>query len=152
MAHVDQDPGDGVAYRRDSWDGYPAARQRLLDTLVNTKASNPVVVDGDIHAFQIASLNAQANDLTSPVIASEFTTDSITSSGISQARLDQNRQSNPNLLFSESRQRGYTVLEFSQHAVRADLITVDSIRNQDAGRNLLARFVVEDGKPGPIKA
>jgi alkaline phosphatase D len=151
MAHVDLDPGEGVAYRRDSWDGYPAARQRLLDTLVNTKTNNPIIVDGDIHAFQVANLNAKANDPTSPIIASEFTTDSITSSGISQTRLDQNRQNNPNILFSDSRQRGYTLLDFSPHTMRADLVTVESIRTQDADRNLLASFVVENGKPGPVK-
>jgi alkaline phosphatase D len=152
MAHVDLDPSEGIAYRRDSWDGYPAARQRLLTSLVNTRVSNPVVIDGDIHAFQVANLNAKADDVTSPVIASEFTTDSITSSGISQARLDQNRQNNPNVLFSDSRLRGYLLLEFSPQSVRADLMTVESIRNLDAGRNLLASFVVENGKPGPVKA
>jgi alkaline phosphatase D len=151
MAHVDGDPGEGIAYRRDIWDGYPAARQRLLDTLANTKTSNPVVIDGDIHAFQVANINRIANDLSSPVIASEFTTDSITSGGISQARLDQNRSINPNLLYSYSQHRGYLTLEFERDQVRADLVTVESIREQNAGRNLLASFVVENGKPGPVK-
>jgi len=152
MAHVDLDPGEGVAYRRDSWDGYPAARQRLLDTLANTNASNPVVIDGDIHAFQVANLNRQANDLTSPVIASEFTTDSITSGGIGQNRLDENRKNNPNILFGDSRQRGYLSLEFTPKQVRADLVTVETIKRPDAARGLLASFVVEDGKPGPVRA
>jgi alkaline phosphatase D len=152
MAHVDGDPGEGIAYRRDIWDGYPAARQRLLDALANTKTSNPVVIDGDIHAFQVAQINRIANDLSSPVIASEFTTDSITSGGISQARLDQNRSINPNLLYSYSQHRGYLTLEFERDQVRADLVTVESIRDQNAGRNLLASFVVENGKPGPVKA
>jgi alkaline phosphatase D len=151
MAHVDGDPGEGIAYRRDIWDGYPAARQRVLDALANTKTSNPIVIDGDIHAFQVAHINRIANDLSSPVIASEFTTDSITSGGISQARLDQNRSINPNLLYSYSQHRGYMTLEFERNQVRADLVTVESIREQNAGRNLLASFVVENGKPGPVK-
>jgi alkaline phosphatase D len=152
MAHVDGDPGPGIAYRRDIWDGYPAARQRLLDTLDATKTRNPIVIDGDIHAFQVANINRIANDLNSPIIASEFTTDSITSGGISQARLDQNRALNPNLLYSYSQHRGYLTLEFERDQVRADLVTVESIREQNAGRNLLASFVVENGKPGPVKA
>lgn len=152
MAHVDGDPGEGFAYRRDIWDGYPAARQRLLDSLAATKTRNPIVVDGDIHAFQVANINRVANDLSSPIIASEFTTDSITSGGISQARLDQNRSINPNLLYSYSQRRGYLTLEFERDKVRADLVTVESIREQNAGRNSLASFVVENGKPGPVKA
>jgi alkaline phosphatase D len=152
MAHVDGDPGEGFAYRRDIWDGYPAARQRLLDTLDATKTRNPIVVDGDIHAFQVANINRIATDIESPVIASEFTTDSITSGGIAQSRLDQNRSLNPNLLYSYSQHRGYLTLEFERDQLRADLVTVDTIREQNAGRNLLASFVVEDGKPGPVKA
>jgi len=152
MAHVDGDAGPGVAYRRDIWDGYPAARQRLLDALAETRTRNPIVLDGDIHAFQVAQINRTANDLESPIIASEFTTNSITSGGISQSRLDQNRQLNPNLLYSYSQERGYTTLEFTRNTVRADLITVDSIRDQNAKRNRLASFVVENGKPGPLRS
>lgn len=151
MAHVDLDAQAGVSYRRDSWDGYPAARQRFLDALSNSKTRNPIVLDGDIHAFQVANLNAIANDPTSRVIASEFTTDSVTSFGISQARLDQNRAMNPNLLFSDSRRRGYLRLDVSRETVRADLINVESITQPDAKRSLLASFAVENGKPGPVK-
>lgn len=152
MAHVDGDPGEGIAYRRDVWDGYPAARQRILDTLANANVGNPIVLDGDIHAFQIANINRQANDLSTPIIASEFTTDSVTSGGVSQARLDINRQLNPNLLYNYSGERGYLRLDFTRTHVRADLITVDSIRERDANRSLHASFVVEDGKPGPVRA
>jgi alkaline phosphatase D len=151
MAHVDGDDGEGVSYRRDIWDGYPAARQRLLDTLANAKVSNPVVIDGDIHAFQVAQINRQANNLDSPVIASEFTTNSITSGGVGQARLDLNRKLNPNLLYNYSGHRGYLTMEFTAKNVRADLVTVDSIREKGAGRNLHASFVVENGSPGPVR-
>jgi alkaline phosphatase D len=151
MAHVDGDGGEGVSYRRDIWDGYPAARQRILDTLANAKVSNPVVLDGDIHAFQIASINRQANDLNTPVIASEFTTNSITSGGIGQARLDLNRKLNPNLLYNYSGHRGYLRMEFTPKFARADLVTVDTIRRKEAARSLNASFVVEHGKPGPVR-
>jgi alkaline phosphatase D len=152
MAHVDMDPGDGVAYRRDSWDGYPAARQRFMDTLTETKATNPVVIDGDIHAFQVADLNRQANDVATPVIASELTTTSITSSGISQRQLDQRRAFNPNVLLSDSSKHGYLLLDINRERMRADLVTVDTIKQPDSARGLMASYVVENGKPGPVKA
>jgi alkaline phosphatase D len=152
MAHVDLDPGPGVAYRRDSWDGYPAARQRFLDSVAGTKASNPVIIDGDIHAFQVANLNKQANDITTPVIASELTTTSITSSGISQRQLDQRREQNPNVLLSDSSKHGYLLLDIDRKRILADLVTVDTIKQPDAARGLIASYVVENGKPGPVKA
>jgi alkaline phosphatase D len=152
MAHVDTDPGPGVAYRRDSWDGYPAARQRLMDTLSETNAANPVIIDGDIHAFQVASLNKQANDVATPLIASEFTTTSITSSGISQRQLDQRRSFNPNILLSDSSKHGYLLLDITRERVHADLVTVDTIKQPEAARGLMASYVVENGKPGPVQA
>ena len=150
MAHVDLDPGPGVAYRRDSWDGYPAARQRLMDTLADTSVRNPVILDGDIHSFQIANLHRRANDITSPVIASEFTTSSITSGGISQRALDERRQANPNVLLSDSSRHGYLVMEFTRERAQSDLVTVDTIRQPQSPRGLLSRYIVENGKAGPI--
>jgi alkaline phosphatase D len=152
MAHVDLDPGPGVAYRRDSWDGYPAARQRFMDTLAETRAPNPVVIDGDIHAFQIANLHRQANDLSSPVIASEITATSISSGGVSQRALDERRAGNPNVLLSDSRYRGYLRVTLEAKSLRTDLIAMDDARQQDSTDSVLASYVVESGKPGPVKA
>ncbi len=152
MTHVDLDPGPGVAYRRDQWDGYPAARQRLLDTLATARVSNPVVVDGDIHAFQVANINAQANDITSPVIASEFTTTSISSFGFNQRSLDERLRVNPNILLADSSRRGYLLMDFMRERTHCDLVTVDTISEREARRGVMARYVVENGKPGPIVA
>ena len=52
FAHFDQS-GDGpLAYWADGWNGYPAARARLLETLAQRKTSNPVILSGDIHAVR----------------------------------------------------------------------------------------------------
>jgi alkaline phosphatase D len=152
MAHVDLDPGPGVAYRRDSWDGYPAARQRFLDMLAETKATNPVIIDGDIHAFQVANLNRQANDVATPIVASELTTTSITSSGISQRQLDLRRSFNPNVLLSDSSKHGYLLLDINRERIHTELVTVDTIKQPESARDLLASYVVENGNPGPVKA
>jgi alkaline phosphatase D len=152
MAHVDFDPGPGVAYRRDSWDGYPAARQRLMEAIIDTKLSNPVVLDGDIHAFQVANLHRQANDIASPVVASELTTTSISSPGISQAALDARRAINPNVLLSDARHRGYLRLDVRRGELSADLIAIDSIQTQQSPDHILASYAIEDGKAGPVKA
>jgi len=43
-------PSFPTGYNLDQWDGYPAARQRLLDTFASPEVNNPLVVTGDIHA------------------------------------------------------------------------------------------------------
>src|SRR5262249_40406131 len=35
----------------EAWDGYPAARQRLLSHLRDARIANPIVIGGDNHAF-----------------------------------------------------------------------------------------------------
>jgi alkaline phosphatase D len=64
----------------DAWDGYQAARQRLLGMLERIRPNNPVIVTGDIHAAWAASLLA---DFEAPegadMIAAEFVATSISS-------------------------------------------------------------------------
>src|SRR5262245_29465773 len=42
MASFDLDPGPGEMYSMDKWDGYPAARNRLMAFLSDRHPSNPV--------------------------------------------------------------------------------------------------------------
>ncbi|MFM7011194.1 MAG: alkaline phosphatase D family protein, partial [Betaproteobacteria bacterium] len=39
----------GQSYSNDGWDGYPAARQRLINSMRNTRLANPVMLGGDVH-------------------------------------------------------------------------------------------------------
>ena len=39
MAQADSKLGEGQRFYTDGWDGYPAARERLMDTLVATKVT-----------------------------------------------------------------------------------------------------------------
>jgi alkaline phosphatase D len=42
---------DDGRFWTDGWDGYPMARQQLIDTLHTSRASNPLVLSGDVHSF-----------------------------------------------------------------------------------------------------
>jgi alkaline phosphatase D len=152
MAHMDEQPGPGERYWTDGWNGYPVARDRLLDTLVATREANPVVLSGDIHAFVVANLNQRAADLDSPVVASEFTTTSISSQGVPQKAVDERLPENPNLLLANSERRGYLLLDADRERLQAELVAMESVARPDAGRSVLATFVVESGKPGPVRA
>jgi alkaline phosphatase D len=150
MAQFDQLPGAGRRAWTDGWDGYPAARRRLLQQMAKT--SNPVVIGGDVHSFNIAQLKLDFNDDASPIVASEFVGTSITSQAWSQERLAQYLPDNPHVVFADSRFRGYTRVDLTPRLWRADLRALDSVKTGDAPCRTLASFVVEPGRPGPLKA
>ena len=148
MAQFDQKPGPGRRAWTDGWDGYPAARRRLMDFLAERKIANPVVLGGDVHQFNVADLKADFDDLRSPVVASEFVGTSISSQGWPQERLEKYLPDNPHMKLVESRYRGYTRVEVTRKSMRADLRGLQTVKERDAPCSTLATFVVEDGHPG----
>ncbi|MBK8176382.1 MAG: alkaline phosphatase D family protein [Rhodospirillales bacterium] len=66
-------------YNVDAWDGYPAARQRLFDTLEILRPNNPIFVSGDIHSAWAANLLRDFDDQGSDALAAEFVCTSISS-------------------------------------------------------------------------
>jgi len=147
MAQMDEQPGPGRVAWNDSWDGYPAARRRLLESLA--AKSNPVVIGGDIHAFNVNQLKLDFDDPASPVIGAEFVGTSVTAQGWPQERVDALRADNPHVLLADSRYRGYVRVEVTPKELRADLRALEHVASREAKCTTLASFVVEDGKPGP---
>jgi alkaline phosphatase D len=152
MAQFDQKPGPGRAAWTDGWDGYPAARARLLNFIASNKIANPVVLGGDVHSFNVNDLKSDFDNPESPTVGSEFVGTSITSQGGSQDRLNTMLADNPHMKFSDSRFRGYLRVELTPDRWRADLRAMESVRAREAACNTLKSFVVEDGKPGPVPA
>jgi alkaline phosphatase D len=148
MAQFDQLPGEGRRAWTDGWDGYPAARARFLDTLVEQRVPNPVVLGGDVHSFNVNDLKRDFDDPRAPVVATEFVTSSITSQAWPQERLEPLLADNPHMKLVDSRYRGYVRFEISPHEARADLRAMESVARPDAACFTLARFAVEDGVPG----
>ena len=152
MAQFDQKPGPGRSAWTDGWDGYPVARQRLLTSLTERKVANPVVISGDVHSFNIAELKRDFDDPRSGVVATELVGTSITSQAWSHEELLKRLPDNPHIVFADGRVRGYVRVELTPKRLTADLRAMQSVQNRDATCSTLATFVVEDGKPGPVKA
>jgi alkaline phosphatase D len=151
FTHFDQS-GDGpVAYWADAWNGYPAARARLLQTLAQRATSNPVILGGDVHAFMVSDVNARPEDRESPIVATELVTTSISSVGPAQSSFDRWLVENPNVRLARSDQRGYLRVTLRPDHLHADLMAVDDITREDSGVHVLAAFDVEDGKPGVVR-
>ena len=150
MAQFDQKPGPGRAAWTDGWDGYPMARKRLLDFLVEKQIQNPIVLGGDVHSFNVNDLKSDFDKPDSPTIASEFVGASITSQAWSPDRLAPLLPDNPHMKYSDGRFRGYLRVDLAPDRWRADLRAMESVKAREAACNTLKSFVVEDGKPGSV--
>lgn len=135
-------------YWTDAWGGYPAARDRLLGQIENSRASNPVVVGGDIHAFAASNLHRSADDPASPIIAAELVTTSISSEGTPVSLLESHMRNNPAMLLGEPRYRGWLRLDVSPERLDASMMALDDPYAADSGARTLASFVIENGTPG----
>jgi alkaline phosphatase D len=152
MARFDQKPGPGRRAWTDGWDGYPAARERLLGFLAERRIANPVVIGGDVHHFNVADLKLDFDDPASKTVASEFVGTSITSQGWAQDRLDAFLPDNPHMKLVESRYRGYTRVEVTAREARVDLRAMETVKAPGGRCTTLASFAVEDGRPGAQRA
>jgi alkaline phosphatase D len=152
MAQFDQKPGPGRRAWTDGWDGYPVARKRLLGFLESNRIGNPVVLGGDVHAFNVNDLKTDFDNPASAAVASEFVGTSITSQAWPQERLSAFLPDNPHMKLVDSRYRGYMRVELTPAQMKTDLRAMESVTNPDAPCSTLASFVVEDGKAGPKPA
>lgn len=153
MAQLDVQPGDGKRVWTDGWDGYPAARRRLLESITSQKLANPVVIGGDVHMNFVADLTLDFDDAGSPVVASEFVGTSITSPpGNWQRNLPSILAENPHIKFARGDRRGYVRANIAAGRLGVELVGLDTVRKPDSRAEILARFVVESGKPGPKRA
>ena len=145
--------GDRQLVWTDSWDGYPAARRRLLESVVARKLANPVVIGGDVHMFWVTDLKPDFDDARSAVVATEIVGTSITSqNGRKQADVDALMGDNPHVRFGNPTKRGYVRIEATPQRMQVDLRAMRSVTQPRAAVDTLASFVVQDGVPGAQRA
>ncbi|MEO7242626.1 MAG: alkaline phosphatase D family protein [Variovorax sp.] len=148
MASAGVETKEGRRVWTDGWDGYPAARERLLAGAAAAGARNLVVLGGDVHRFVAADLRARPNDAASPVIASEIVGGSVTSHGASERAMARMLQSNSDIKLARADERGWALLDVTPRALRCELRATSHPVLQDAQFRTLAAFVVEGGRAG----
>ena len=137
----------GQPYNLDSWDGYPAARERLYRSF-RAAGSRPIVVSGDSHAFW-------ANDLFDDggtLIAAEIGVSSITSPSVgdnipSVPLGDLLAQAGEEVAFCDQRSKGFVRLTLTHETARADYIAVPILAKPYAATRI-AQFEVRADAPG----
>ena len=140
VAHV---PFAADLVNLDQWDGYPAARERLLAQLEGV--ANPVVITGDIHlsaAGTIATASGEplATELVGTSISSGFPLADAVESLVAEL---------PNVQYINARQRGYVVCELTADELRADFRLVSTTSEREATVETGVSLVVADGDPVP---
>lgn len=148
MSQADRKLGPGQEFYTDSWDGYPAARDRLMDMVVGAKVSNPLVIGGDVHSYWVADIKRDFNRPESETIATEICGTSITSSPPPEDIIQAAKSEGPHIKFATGLYRGYGLLTFSNKEIKADLVAVNDHRDANTTAKTIASFVVKDGKPG----
>jgi alkaline phosphatase D len=139
-------------FSMDKWDGYRACRQRLFTQLQQTRASNPILLSGDVHAHFGADLKLDFTNPQSPTVGVEFTNSSITSGGDGSdvaPTWERVRSQNPHLRFHSNR-RGYVSCTATPSEMRAEFRVVDRVSQPGAGIRGAGALVVEAGRPGAV--
>jgi len=132
----------------DGWDGYPAARTRLLDNLGPPPAGGVICMGGDVHRHVAANLRVRPGDDASPVVASEFVCSSVTTRGLSEVLTQLMRASNPDIAHARSDERGWALIDVQRGAVTCEFRATPHPAKAGAALRTQARFTVEAGRPG----
>jgi alkaline phosphatase D len=143
--------GTDPAYWTDGWDGYPRARERLLQSISAQRVRNAIIVGGDIHQATIADLKMNFDEDKAPVIATEIVAPSITSQGPAQKRTEAIMQENPHIKFADGMLRGYATLDLTPRRCVVRFRRVWTVKERDADVRNYGIFAVEDARPGAVR-
>ncbi|HEX8307203.1 MAG TPA: alkaline phosphatase D family protein [Allosphingosinicella sp.] len=122
----------GLPLNLDAWDGYPAARDRLLRSALDSD-SNLLVLSGDSHngwAFDL--------DLAGTPAGAEFAGMSVTSPGLeayapgvpSDRVVRALRARNPALKWADVQRRGYMALTLTRERATGEWLSLDTVRSR----------------------
>lgn len=132
----------GVPFNLDSWDGYPAGRERLYAAFAEAGVE-PIVLAGDSHAFWVNDLK----DASGRRAAVEFGTSSISSPSPGDhvpgvplgAALN---AANEEVVLCDQSAKGYILLTLTPEQARAELRTVSTIMAKPYRAGTLKTFTV----------
>jgi len=153
LAELEHLPYEDERYWNDAWDGYPVARRRLLDTVVDERVRNPVFFTGDWHSTFVNDLKLDFKDPAAPTVATEFVTPAITTGGDSTPYgpyYGPMVPFNPHIKYFEGDRRGYMKATVTRDELRIDLRFVSAVQDPTATGHTERTFYVEDGQPGAV--
>ncbi|WP_420033344.1 alkaline phosphatase D family protein [Streptomyces sp. cg28] len=134
----------------DSWDGYPASRDRVLQGARSARVENLMVLTGDVHVSYGLDIKQDFDDPDSATLGTEIVTTSITSGKDGSAKPSNwaaYLARNPHMKHYNG-QRGYVTVELGSSEARADFKTVSAVTVPGAPLTTAASLVTEIGNQG----
>jgi alkaline phosphatase D len=138
----------GLPLSLDSWDGYPAERERVYSAF-RAAGSVPLVLTGDSHAFWANNLS----DAQGRLAAREFGTTAVTSPSYADALPglpsgETIAAFNEEVLHNDQESKGFLHLTITPERATCDFVAVSTIHQRDFESRVTARF--EATPAGPI--
>lgn len=120
----------GIPFNPDSWDGYPAARQRLYQSFRDS-GSVPLVLSGDSHAFWANNLAGSGGDL----VARELGVSAVSSPGYGDVlpRLGLGPMlaaENADIFACDQSAKGFILIELTKSGLTADFMAVQTVKQR----------------------
>jgi len=130
----------GTPVNTDSWDGYPAERQRLFNHLSSQNIDNTVVLTGDIHTSWALDLK----NGNTPV-GVEFVTPSVTSPGSPINLSALITVQNPHIKYVELTKKGFVLVDIDTNRVQGDWYNVSTLDQMDPTNACVKSYVTANG-------
>ncbi|WP_236240001.1 alkaline phosphatase [Streptomyces sp. CC228A] len=144
-------PGGSYMFT-DQWDGYLAERREVLGHVHGSGMEDLVVLTGDWHSAFVDDLRPDFDDPSSPVIGTEFTAHSVSSSAYSADWNAANGplmgRANPHLKYFEGNRYGYDVYEVTPERFTTRMRVVADRRDPLSPVTTLTSFHVDRGRAG----
>jgi alkaline phosphatase D len=144
--------GGGIIANTDSWDGYFAARERLVQALADADNPNFVVLTGDVHSSWAFDITTDPNDPAAydPItgagsVGVEFVTTSVTSTFPAAGIENLFTSQGPHLHWGETASRGYLILDLTPDRAEAAWYHFDSVSEPEATESLAKVFATVAG-------
>lgn len=142
----------GGYYFTDQWDGFRTERNSVLGQVHSSGLEDLVVITGDWHSAFVDDLRPDFDNPDSPVIGTEFTAHSVTSSAYSADWNATNGpvmgKANPHLKYFEGNRYGYDVYEVTPRRWSTHMRVIADRKVADSPVTTLTTFHVDRGKAG----
>jgi alkaline phosphatase D len=137
----------GLPLSLDSWDGYPAERERVYSAF-HAAGSVPLVLTGDSHAFWANNLS----DAQGRLAAREFGTTAVTSPSYADALPglpsgETIAASNEEVLYNDQKSKGFLHLTITPERATCDFVAVSTIHQREFDSRATARFEATPAGP-----
>ncbi|MEC7948529.1 MAG: alkaline phosphatase D family protein [Myxococcota bacterium] len=143
----------GVFLNPDQWDGYPQARQRLMDAVAASALGETVVFTGDIHASGVGYVPVDPFDPTTPPAISEFIVPAATS-GVSDesiAAVGGILGAQPHISWWDFVEKGWVLAELERDRLVARYRLAEDVTDPASAVVERRAWTVDAGSPGPVE-